>query len=87
VRSQQLADILVRAACFLTVALFILWPLLAQGNVGVFPFVVASPFVLAGFAPRLMGPFVGKGVMMVATRSARFMIRQVPSASFLSVSR
>ena len=70
VRSQQLADLLVRGACFLAATLFVVWPLLAQGSVGVVSFIAAAPFVLAGFAPHLLGPMIGKGLMIVATLGA-----------------
>ena len=68
--SEVLARFLVRAACFLAAGVFILWPIVASGRLSVFAFVLAAPFMLAGLAPRLLGPPIGKGIMAVAALAA-----------------
>jgi hypothetical protein len=63
---ERLAWIVARAACFLAAGLLILWPFIASGRVGVFSFVLAAPFVLAGLAPQWFGLLIGKGLLVIA---------------------
>lgn len=81
---QNLAQILVRAAGLLAARLLILWPWLSSGRVGVLAFVLAAPFVLAGLLPRLLGPPIGKGLMVVATLAAFY---EPPSSIAFSADR
>jgi hypothetical protein len=67
VTPDKLASILVRMACFLAAGFFIVWPLYTVGSVHIVMVVIAAPFILAGLAPRLLGPAIGKGLACVAT--------------------
>ena len=82
--SEDFARMLVRAACFLVAALFILWPLVANGRFGVASFALAAPFILAGLAPRLLGPWIGKGLIVIATLVAFY---DPPSSMTFSAER
>jgi hypothetical protein len=80
VTPDRLASILVRAACFLAAGFFIVGPLFTVGRVHIIMFVIAAPFILAGLAPRRLGPAIGKGLAVVATLMP-FTIRRAPSPS------
>jgi hypothetical protein len=67
VTPDRLATILVRAACFLAAGFFIVMPLFTVGRVHIVMCVIAAPLILAGLAPRLLGPAIGKGLAFVAT--------------------
>ena len=82
--SEDLARMLVRAACFLVAALFILWPLVANGRFGVGSLALAAPFILAGLAPRLLGPWIGQGLIFIATLVAFY---DAPSSITFSLER
>lgn len=64
---EKFADILVRAACFLAAAFFVVAALLSAGRGQIILLIIAAPFVVAGLAPRTLGPSIAKGVMVVAT--------------------
>ena len=64
---DRLATILVRAACFVAAGIFIAGPLFTTGRVHIVMFVFAAPFILAGLAPCLLGPMIGKGLAFAAT--------------------
>jgi hypothetical protein len=66
VTSERLALIVVRAACFLAAAVFIVTPIFTVGRTHVGMVVIAAPFIIAGLAPRLLGPMIGKGLMFIA---------------------
>jgi hypothetical protein len=67
VTPDTLASILVRVACFLAAGFFIAGPLFTAGRVHIVMLLFAAPFILAGLAPRLLGPTIGKGLAFVAT--------------------
>lgn len=64
---ERLASMLVRAACFLAAGFFLFWPLVTGGRQHIALYVIAAPFILAGLAPRLLGPMIGKGLLVIAT--------------------
>jgi hypothetical protein len=67
VTPDRLASILVRAACFLAAGFFIVVPLFTASRTHIAMVLIAAPFIVAGLAPRLLGPAIGKGLACVAT--------------------
>ena len=58
---------MVRAVCLLLAAFTIFWPLVANERLGAASFVLAAHFILAGLSPRLLGPWICKGLLLIAT--------------------
>lgn len=64
--SEDLGILLLRAAALLFGAVLTLLPLMLSGKVEVTSLVLAAPFFLAALAPLTLGPYVGKGAILLA---------------------
>ncbi len=65
--SEDLGILFLRAASLLFGAVLVLLPILVSGKVPVSSLVLAAPFFLAALAPLTLGPYVGKGAVLLAT--------------------